>query len=425
LKRRLLQAFLAGLGALVLSGTATAAEKRVLAVKFDTEVNPVTQNYVNRQIHRAADEGYDAVAIVLDTPGGLSESMRKIYQAELASKIPVIVWVGPDGARAASAGVWIAEAGDLLGMAPVSNIGSSTPIGAQGEDIKGALGRKVRNDAVASLTALLRTHGRDPTFAREAVIGAANLPADVALRRHVVDMIAPSLPALLRQADGYRTTPKGHVLHLAGARIDEVSPSFFTRLLNVLIDPNIIFLLFLAGLAGIGYEIFHPGVVLPGALGAVALVTALFGFFVLPVTWAGLILILLGLGLLVADAHVTSHGALTVAGLTSLSVGGIMLFNGAPPPYHVNAWLVVGVAVALGGFWAFALSKAVEVRRRPVGVGAQTIVGAVGEIRRDGLVFVNGELWRARVENGAELHPGDRVEIDAVEGLTLRVHQVA
>lgn len=409
----------------MLSGTATAAEKRVLAVKFDTEVNPVTQNYVNRQIHRAQDEGYDAVAIVLDTPGGLSESMRKIYQAELASKIPVIVWVGPDGARAASAGVWIAEAADLLGMAPVSNIGSSTPIGAQGEDIKGALGRKVRNDAVASLTALLRTHGRDPTFAREAVIGAANLPADVALRRHVVDMIAPSLPALLRQADGYRTTPKGHVLHLAGARIDEVSPGFFTRLLNVLIDPNIIFLLFLAGLAGIGYEIFHPGVVLPGALGAVALVTALFGFFVLPVTWAGLILILLGLGLLVADAHVTSHGALTVAGLTSLSVGGIMLFNGAPPPYHVNVWLVVGVAVALGGFWAFALSKAVEVRRRPVGVGAQTIVGAVGEIRRGGLVFVNGELWRARVENGAELHPGDRVEIDAVEGLTLRVHQVA
>jgi membrane-bound serine protease (ClpP class) len=425
LKRRLLQAFLAGLGALVLSGTATAAEKRVLAVKFDTEVNPVTQNYVNRQIRRAADEGYDAVAIVLDTPGGLSESMRKIYQAELASKIPVIVWVGPDGARAASAGVWIAEAGDLLGMAPVSNIGSSTPIGAQGEDIKGALGRKIRNDAVASLTALLKTHGRDPTFAREAVIGAANLPADAALRRHVVDMIAPSLPALLRQADGYRTTPNGYVLHLAGARIDEVSPGFFTRLLNVLIDPNIIFLLFLAGLAGIGYEIFHPGVVLPGALGAVALVTALFGFFVLPVTWAGLILILLGLGLLVADAHVTSHGALTVAGLTSLSVGGIMLFNGAPPPYHVNAWLVVGVAVALGGFWAFALSKAVEVRRRPVGVGAQTIVGAVGEIRRDGLVFVNGELWRARVENGAELHPGDRVEIDAVEGLTLRVHQVA
>jgi membrane-bound serine protease (ClpP class) len=425
-KRRLLQGFLAAVAALVLSGPAPAAtQKTVLAVHFDAEVNPVTQGYVNRQIERAAEEGYDAVAIVLDTPGGLGESMRKIYQAELASKVPVIVWVGPNGARAGSAGVWIAEAADLLAMAPVSNIGSSTPIGPQGQDIEGALGRKVRNDAVASLTSLMRTHGRDATFARQAVIGAANLPADVALRRHVIDMVAPSLPALLKQADGYKTKPNGYVLHLAGAQIDEVEPGFFVRLLNVLIDPNIIFLLFLAGLAGIGYEIFHPGVVLPGALGAVALVTSLFGFFILPVTWAGVILMLLGIGLLIADAHVTSHGALTVAGLTSLSIGGIMLFNTAPPPYDVNVWLITAVAVALGGFWAFAITKAVQVRRRPASVGLQTIVGAVGEVRRGGLVFVNGELWHAEPSNGAELRPGDHVEIEAVDGLTLRVHPVA
>lgn len=396
----------------------------MLAIHFDAVVNPVTQGYITRQLERAADDGYDAAVIVLDTPGGLAESMRKIYQAELESDIPVLVWVGPNGARAGSAGVWIAQAGDLLAMAPVSNIGSSTPIGAQGSDIEGALGRKIRNDAVASLESLMTSHGRNAAFARRAVIDAANLSAQDALEQRVIDMIAPSVPALLEQAEGYRTKPKGDVLHLAGAQIDNVEPGFFTRVLDVLIDPNIIFLLFLVGVAGIGFEIFHPGVVLPGALGAVALVTSLFGFFVLPITWAGVILLLLGLGLLVADAHVTSHGALTVAGLTSLSVGGIMLFNTAPPPYDVNVWLIVGVAVALGGLWAFALTKAVQVRGRPATVGVQTIVGTFGEVRRDGLVFVNGELWHAEPTNGAELQPGDHVEIDAVDGLTLRVHPV-
>jgi membrane-bound serine protease (ClpP class) len=396
----------------------------VLAVHFDADVNPVTQNYVNHQIQRANDDGYDAVVIVLDTPGGLGESMRKIYQKELASKIPVIVYVAPNGARAASAGVWLSYAADLLAMAPVSNIGSSTPIDSSGGDIKGALGRKIRNDAVASLVSLAKSHGRNRQFARDAVIKASNLDAQTALQRHVVDMIAPSLPALLRQADGYKTKPKGFVLHLARAQIDEVHPGFFTRFLNVLIDPNLIFLLFLAGIGGIGYEIFHPGVVLPGALGAVALVTSLFGFFVLPITWAGVLLLLLGLGLLVVDAHVTTHGALTVAGLVSMSVGGIMLFNNAPAPYQINKYLVVGVAVVLGSLWAFAITKAVQVRRRPVSVGPQTIIGALGEVRRDGLVFVNGELWQARADDG-ELRPGARVQVDAIDGLTLRVHPVA
>jgi membrane-bound serine protease (ClpP class) len=420
-KRRLLQVVV--VGAAALATAAPAGATRVLAVHFDTEVNPVTQNYVNHQIQRANDDGYDAVAIVLDTPGGLGESMRKIYQKELASRIPVIVYVAPSGARAASAGVWISYAADLLVMAPVSNIGSSTPIDASGQDIKGAVGRKIRNDAVASLVSLAKSHGRDQQFARDAVIKATNLDAQEALKRHVAELIAPSLPALLRQADGYKTKPKGFTLHLAGAEVVEVSPGFFTRFLNVLIDPNIIFLLFLAGISGIGYEIFHPGIVLPGALGAVALVTALFGFFILPITWAGVMLLLLGLGLLVIDAHVTTHGALTVAGLVSLSVGGIMLFNSAPAPYQINKGLVVGIAVVLGGLWAIAITKAVQVRRKPVSVGPQTIVGALGEVRRGGLVFVNGELWQAHAEE--ELRPGERVQVDGVEGLVLRVHAVS
>jgi membrane-bound serine protease (ClpP class) len=347
--------------------------------------------------------------------------MRKIYQRELSLRIPVIVYVAPDGARAASAGVWISEAADVLAMAPQTNIGSSTPIGSGGEDIKGALGRKVRNDAVASLKALLKNHGRNPTFARKAVIGAANITADEALRQHVIDAVAPSLPALLKQLDGQKTKPKGYVLHLAGADIKEVRPGFFTRLLNTLIDPNLISLLFLAGLAGIGYEIFHPGVVLPGALGAVALVTALFGFSVLPVSWAGLILLLLGVALLVVDLHVTSHGALTVAGLICLAVGSILLFQNAPAPYHTSKPLVIGVAVTLGAAWAFAVGKAWQVRSSPVSVGPQTIAGAVGEMSRDGLVFVNGELWQARSADGSELRPGERVRVESLDGLVLTV----
>ena len=192
-------------------------------------------------------------------------------------------------------------------------------------------------------------------------------------------------------------------------------PSFFSRFLNVLIDPNIITLLFLAGLAGIGFEIFHPGVVLPGVLGAVALVTALFGFSILPISWAGLALLLLGVAMLVTDAFVTSHGAITVAGLISLVVGAIMLFRNAPSPYHVSLPLIISIAVVLGLLWGFALTKAVQIRRKPVSVGPQTIVGQIGEVRGDGQVFVNGELWRARPAGEEPLRRGTRVRVDAVD----------
>ena len=407
---------------LTLSGNAVAAAPAVLVVHFDAEVNPVTQDYLNSQIQRANDGGYAAVVIALDTPGGLGESMRKIVQKELGSRIPVIVYVSPNGARAASAGVWIGEAADVLAMAPETNIGSSTPISGTGGNIGSDLRRKVVNDAAASLRGLAASHGRNARWADLAVRQASNLTAGEALRRNVIDDIAPTLPDLLRQIDGTKTKPKGFVLKLEGARLTEVHMSFFTRLLNTIIDPNLIFLLFLAGLAGIGFEIFHPGVVLPGALGAVALVTALFGFSVLPISWAGLALILLGVALLVIDAHVVTHGALTLSGLVSLVVGGLMLFHNAPSPYHTSVPLVVSVAVVLGSFWAIALTKAVQVRRRPVQVGPSGLVGRVGEVRREGFVFVSGELWRARTADGGPLMPGERVEVESVDkGLTLTV----
>jgi len=250
---------------------------------------------------------------------------------------------------------------------------------------------------------------------------ATNATALEALRMHVIDAVAPTLPSLLEQADGVKTKPRGYTLHLAGAAIHNVHLGFFTRILNTLIDPNILPLLFLAGLAGIGFEIFHPGVVLPGALGAVALVTALFGFSVLPISWGGLLLMLLGVALLVVDVHVTTHGALTVAGLISLAVGSIMLFQNAPAPYHTSKPLVISVAVGLGAVWAFAVGKAWEVRHKPVEVDPQMIAGSVGEVRGNGLVYVNGEFWQARTPEGEELHPGERVRVESLDGLVLTV----
>jgi membrane-bound serine protease (ClpP class) len=408
---------------LALASPAAAAPPRVLAIHFDKgmEINPVTQGYLCHQLSEAAKHHYDAAVIVLDTPGGLLASKDKIVLCEVNAKLPVLVWVGPNGASAASAGVWMAEAADYLGMAPETNIGSSTPIDSSGGNIGSDLRRKLINHEAASLRALAQSHGRNAKWADLAVRKAENVTAQEAKKLNVIDTVAPTLPALLKESDGVKTKPRGYELHLAGAQVDEVRPGFFTRLLNTLIDPNLISLLFLAGLAGIGYEIFHPGVVLPGALGAVALITALFGFSVLPVSWAGLFLLLLGVALLVVDLHVTSHGALTIAGLICLAVGSIMLFQNAPAPYHTSKPLVIAVAVTLGAAWAFAIGKAWQVRHRPVSVGPQLIAGAVGEVRRDGLVFVNGELWQAKANDGSELRAGERVRVESLDGLVLTV----
>ena len=399
---------------------AAAAAPRVLVANFDADVSPPTASWLIDRIHEASD--YEAIVIRLDTPGGLDDSMRKIVKAELASKVPVIVYVAPGGARAASAGVWISQAADVLAMAPSTNIGSSTPITGAGTDIGKDLRRKVVNDAAASLRALARSHGRNARWADRAVREASNLSADEALQMHVIDLIAPTLPALLRQIDGRKTVPRAFVLHTRGASISERHMGFLTRLLNTLIDPNLLSLLFLAGIGGIVFEVFHPGVVLPGALGAVSLVTALYGFAVLPTNWAGAALVLLGLVLLVIDAHVVSHGALTVAGLVALAVGMLMLFHDAPSPYRVNTWFVLALTATIGGFMAFALGKAVQARRRPSVMPA--MVGETGIARANGMVFVRGELWQAQTEDGTPLEPGDRIAVDDVQGLRLLVHRV-
>jgi membrane-bound serine protease (ClpP class) len=418
-KRLLLAAFL--FVAIAAPAHAASAPK-VLAIHFTEDVNPVTQDWLNGQLSHAQSHDYSAAVIVLDTPGGLEESMRKIVQKELALKIPVIVYVSPEGARAASAGVWISEAADVLAMAPSTNIGSSTPIQGNGTNIGSDLRRKVVNDAAASLRGLAKTHGRNARWADAAVRKASNLTASEALRMNVIDVVSPSLPALLRTIDGRVTTPRHLTLHTAGAQIVDVKPGFFTRFLSTLIDPNIVSLLFLAGLAGLGFELFHPGVVIPGAFGAICMVCALFGFSVLPLSWGGLMLVLLGAALLVVDAHVTSHGALTLSGLVAMAIGLTTLFHDSGTPYHMHVWVVVTVTALIGGFWAFAVSKSVAARRAPVLFGPEQIVGLEGVVRAGGDVFVRGELWRVRSEE--PLHEGDRVSVDALDGLTLAVHRI-
>jgi len=418
-KAPILRAFFSSLAVLLavpaLALAGSSSKPKVLVIHYELEVNPVTSSYLDHQLHRAENGHYNAAVIEIDTPGGLSESMRTIVKTEVGLKIPVIVYVSPQGSRAASAGVWITEAGDIAAMAPQTHIGSSTPIDSSGQNISSDLRRKVINDAVASLQSLMRYHHRNAAWGEQAVRKARNVDEQTARRINVVDVLAPTLPALLNKIDGRKTIGKNLTLHTAGAEIVQVHPGFFTRLLNALIDPNLIPLLFLAGIAGIGFEIFHPGVVLPGALGGVCLLTALFGFAVLPISWAGLALLILGAALLVIDAHVTSHGALTVSGLVSIVVGSLMLFHNAPAPYNnVNTPLVISFAVALGAFWAFALTKAVNIRRSPVSVGPQTIVGELGEARRDDMVFVHGELWRARPTSGGPLRPGQRIRVSGV-----------
>lgn len=404
---------------------AASDRPRVLAVEFANDVNPVTRDYVNEQIERANDDGYDAIVILLDTPGGLSTSMEDIYKKELASKVPVIVYVSPQGAAASSAGVWIGQAGDVLAMAPQTTIGSSTPISGTGEDLPADLRRKAVNQAAKSLRGITEEHGRNGDWAEQAVRQAANLTSREALDRNVIDLIAPDLPTLLNEVDGRRTKPKGAVLQTAGAEITNVEMGVWKQILDVLIDPNVVFIMISIGLIGIIVELWNPGLIFPGTVGGISLIISLWAAQVLPVSWAGLLLMLLAAAFIGAEPFVVSHGALTLAGAVCFALGGLLLFEPSGGLYEVSLPLLIGVSGTIATGMALIVMKIVQVRKRPVEVGAHTIVGARGVVRREGQVFVNGELWQARPANGAPLRTGDEIEVEGVDGLQLVVRPVA
>jgi membrane-bound serine protease (ClpP class) len=415
--------------ALAIAAPAAAQDERprVMAIEFENDVNPVTADYVEDSIARAEDEGYDAVVILLDTPGGLSEAMRDIYKRMLASPLPVIVYVSPDGARAASAGVWIVQAADVAAMAPGTNLGSSTPIAVGGEDIQEDLKRKVENDAVASLKALAETHGRNVEWVEKAVTEAANLTATEALEQNVIDVIAPDLETLLTEIDGQTTKgPKQIVLDTAGAEVTTVEMSLWKRILDTLIDPNIITLLLSLGVLAITVELFNPGLIFPAAFGSVSLIVALFGLQVLPFSWAGILLMLVALGFFVAEAFVASHGALALAGAVAFVIGALLLFDPAGDSYQVSLGVAIAIAAVLVLFVAFAVKKTLAARKRPPRTGSDELKGQIGVVREalspEGLVFVNGELWRARAPEGETIAAGGSVRVLGLgEGLVLDV----
>jgi membrane-bound serine protease (ClpP class) len=414
-------------GALVSAVAAAPDRGTVLAVEFENDVNPVTQDYVTGEIERANDEGYDAVVILLDTPGGLASSMNKIVKSELGSKIPVIVYVSPEGARAASAGVWIGQAGDVLAMAPQTNIGSSTPVSVGGEDIQEDLRRKVVNDAAASLRALAKEHGRNAKWADAAVRKGSNLSAREALEQNVIDAIAPNLPALLTQLEGYKTTPKGHVLHLSGAGIEQVDMSFWKQILDTLINPELILLFMSIGTLGIIVELWNPGLIFPGTVGAISLILGLFGLQVLPISAAGLLLMLLAFAFFAAEAFIPSHGALTLAGACCFVLGSLLLFDPAGESYEVSLTVVLAIAGTLALLMALVATKIVQVRKLKPVTGHDEMVGSLGIVRKtldpQGQVFVHGELWAAESE-GDPIPAGSQVRVESVDGLTLRVAPV-
>jgi membrane-bound serine protease (ClpP class) len=415
---------------LALAGAAAAQETtpRVLAVELENDINPVTQDYVVDAIERGEREGYDAVVIELDTPGGLDSAMREIIKKELGAEVPVVVYVYPPGSRAASAGAFITLAADVAAMAPATNIGSSTPIAVGGGEIPADLRRKVVNDAAAYARELAETHGRNGDWAEQAVRVASNLGAQEALEQNVVDVVAPDLPTLLNEIDGLRTEPKGFVLNTAGATVDTVEMSLWKRILDTLIDPNLIVLLMSIGVLGITIEILNPGLIFPGTVGAISLIIGLFGLQVLPVSWAGVLLMLLAVGFFVAEAFVPSHGALALAGAISFVVGALMLFDPAGEGYQVSIWVALAVGGTLALVTAIVATKVIRARRAPTKTGREEMVGEIGVVRStldpSGLVNVHGEIWKARTD-GDPLAAGEQVRVQRVgEDLVLEVVRV-
>jgi membrane-bound serine protease (ClpP class) len=421
---RALLVVVAAAAVLVVPAPAAESPGRVLVAEFENDVNPVTQDFLLDAIDRAEEEGFAAVVIEMDTPGGLASSMREIVKAILAADVPVVVYVAPGGASADSAGAVIGMAADVLAMAPQTNIGSSTPVSIGGEDISDDLRRKIVNDAAAYIGELAREHGRNVEIAREMVTRATNLGAREALAENVIDVVADDYADLFRQIDGERTEPKGLTVSTpATTAIERVELSAWKRVLDLLIDPNIIALMLSIGLIGIVVELWNPGLVFPGTVGAISLIVGLYGLQVLPISWAGLLLMLLAAGFFVAEAFIVSHGALAVAGAVTMVIGMLMLFDPAGDAYQVSLPVALAIAGTMALLIGFGLAKVVQARHAPRAQGSHLLVGQPALVRGDSHVFVNGELWRAWADDGSPLRPGEWVHVKSVDqgGLSLVV----
>lgn len=407
-------------------GGALGKGRFAYSLQLSGDISPATSSWVHKALDDAANQNATVAIIRLDTPGGLDSSLRDIVKDILAAPMPVIVYVSPNGARAASAGVYITEAADVAAMAPETNIGSASPISIGPGGESNVLDRKITNDAAAYIRALAAGHGRNPALANRMVLHAVNVTASEAKRAGLIDVIAPSERALLTKLDGFRIKgPKAQVLHTAGLQISDHDMPLQYQILQILVNPTIAFLLIVVGLIGIAIEIFNPGVVAPGTLGLISFLLGLYGSAQLPVTAAGILLLVLAMALFIAEAHFGGHGILGVGGVIALVSSGLLLYN-TNGGFGVSVPVVILAGVVLGGLCAFMVQRAMRARREPVHTGYEELVGAIAEVRvplaPQGQVFTNGALWRARIADGADaLGAGDKVRVESVDGLTLLV----
>ena len=414
-----------------------------LMLEMDGPVSPASGDFVVRGIEKAAATDAGLVILRIDTPGGLDSAMRNIVQAILASPVPVVGYVAPSGARAASAGTYILYACHVAAMAPGTNVGAATPVqlspgggmpsplkpgagdrpdNAAGDD---AMHHKIINDAAAYLRSLAELRGRNVEWTAKAVYDGASLSAKEALKEGVIDLLARNTDELLSQLDGYQLTMDGEtaVLNTEDMTITVLAPDWRTRLLSVIADPNIAYILILIGIYGLIFEFYNPGFVLPGVVGAISLLLALFALQVLPVNYAGLALLVLGIIFMVSEAFVPSFGALGIGGLVAFVIGSIIMIDTDVPGYGISLPLIFTFTFISGVFFLGIIAMAIKARGRPVVSGQEELINAIGTVQQDfsdqGWIHIHGESWRART--GVPLKHGQKVRVTRIDGLTLDV----
>jgi len=408
---------------------AQASTPRVDVLHVKGTINPVLVDYVARGIEEAEEDGAVACIIQLDTPGGLDTSMRDIVKEIVGADVPVVVYVSPSGARAASAGVFITMAAHVAVMAPNTAIGAAHPvsIGAEGEAaMSEAMEEKVVNDAAAYIRSIAEAQGRNMEWAEEAVRESVSATEQEALGLNVIDMVAPDLDSLVSQLDGREVTMLGGrvvTLDTRGAVINDVDMSTIERFLYAIADPNIAYILLSLASLGILVEISNPGLIFPGVVGAISGLLAFYSLGMLPVNYAGVLLIVLAFGLFVAEVFTASFGLLTGGGIVSLVIGSLILFKGGPL-FQVNIGLIIGIAICIALFFAFVVSRVVRAHRRQATTGREELVGKTAVVKvaldPEGTVFFKGERWTAISEAG-RLEAGEKVTITSVDGLQLYV----